>query len=197
MSQWRSPRKHRWHNVLSTLPKYERLLSGVQGLDEPVPTSDLQEYAGLASDLNGALGALFMLEAEGQVYPVRGHRRQYVWHPGERTDERPEKLPNLLPYQRVPTLLKHFGRTTVGTRPIMLDVHFVPVGEEAHGRHERLLGALKILVSLGVAAYDEEEAGWYHASASGRPRPYKARMFGERAGEEILVPFNEDEHGGD
>jgi hypothetical protein len=197
MSQSRSHRKHRWHNVLSRLPKYERLLSGVQRLDEPVRTSDLQEYAGLASDLNGALGALFMLEAEGHVYPVRGQRRQYVWHPGDRTGERPEKLPNLLPYQRVPRLLKHFGRTTVGTRPIMFDVHFVPVGEEAHGRHERLLGALKILVSLGIAAYDEEEAGWYHASAKGRPRPYTARMFGERAGEEILVPFNEDQHSGD
>ena len=161
-------------------------------MDEPVRTAELLEFAGLTSDLNGTLGALFMLEAVGRVYPVRGVRRQYVWHPGQRTGERPKKLPNLLPYQRIPKLLKYFGRTPIGTGPIMLDVHFVPVGAEAHGRHERILSALKILVDSGVAAYDHDESGWYHASASGYGRPYMARMFGPREGEEIVVSYDDE-----
>jgi hypothetical protein len=170
---------------VSTLPRYERLLVGAQHLSEPVRTAELQEFAGLGSDLNGALGGLFMLEAELVVYPVRGSRRQFVWHPGERRGERPPTLPDLLPYQRVPKLLKYFGGTRVGTKPIMEDVHFVPVGAERHGRRERLLGALKILAALGVAAYDVEEAGWYYAAANGQSRPYRPAMFGIRGGDAV------------
>jgi hypothetical protein len=169
-------RRRPWQNELSTLPKYERLLEGVRGLDEPVRTAELQSFAGLGSDLNGTLGALFMLEAVGHVHPVRGSRRQLIWHPRRRTGERPEKLENLLPYQRIPKLLRHFGRTTIGTRLIMLDVHFTPEGK--HGRHERILGALKVLVGLGIAAYDDEDSGWYYASANGLRRPYKTTVFG-------------------
>jgi hypothetical protein len=187
----RRRQKIRWQNVVSTLPRYERLLAGVRRLDEPVRTSELQKFAGLA-DQNGTLGALFMLEAEGLTYPERGIRRQYLWHPGERPGERPAKLPSLLPYERVPKLLRHFGQTAIGTAPIMHDVHFVPVGAEKHGRRERMLGALKILAVLGVAAYDDAKSGWYHARA-GVAHPYVPGLFGPREGDPVqFVSFDDN-----
>jgi hypothetical protein len=155
-----------------------------------VRTSELQEFADLRSDLNGTLGALFMLEAEGHVHPVRGPRRQYIWHPQRRRDERPERLPALLPYERIPQLLRYFGRTPIGTKPIMLDIHLAHPGAEKRGQHERLLGALKILTALGIAAYDEEEAGWHHAGAK-HERPYRRWRFGEPPGLRPPLPFIE------
>lgn len=183
-------RRRPWRNALESLPRYERLLTGVQGLDEPVRTRELQEYAGLTSDLNGTLGALFMLEVQGRVHPTRAPRRQLIWHPGRRSGPRPETLPELLPFERVPKLLRYFGTTRVGTGPIMTDVHFVPVGSETHGRRERMLGALKILAVLGIAAWDREAGGWYEASATSS-RPYVARMFGPREGEAVTVELSE------
>jgi hypothetical protein len=177
-----------WHNALSTLPRYERLLAGVRSLDEPVTTTELQEFAGLDKDLNGTLGALFMLEAQGYLYPIRAQRRKYIWYPGERPGERPEKLPELLPLRRLPTLLQHFGRTPIGTVPIMKDIHFE---SEKHGRRERLLGSLKVLAALGIAAYDEERSGWYDARSNGLRRMYKPGLFGPREGLFMTVPYDD------
>jgi hypothetical protein len=175
-----------WRNELSTLPQYARLLRAVERLSEPVTTADLREYTGIR-DRNGLSGALFMLEALGYVYAIRGSRKALIWHPGRRHGERPQKLPDLLPYQRIPKLLKYFGRTPVGTTRVMEDVWF----EGRHGQHERVLGALKTLHILGYVAYDESAPGWYWTSAK-RRRPYMQSIFGAPG---IQVPYDEKEVG--
>lgn len=186
--------RRRWHSPVTTLPRYERLLKGVSGLGAGVRTAELQEFAGLFSDLNGTVGALFMLEALGRVYPVRGVRRQYVWHPGQRVGERPARLPPLLPYVRIPRLLQHFGRTPIGTAALMRDVHFAGDRYEKHGHRERLLGALKMLAVLGIAAYDGEESGWFFAQAE-VGRPYVIGTFGLESHDVAAVPFDENVQG--
>jgi hypothetical protein len=185
-------RKTRWKNPVATLPRYERLFKGVQGLAEPVRTIELQRFAQLAGDSNsnGIAGALFMLEVLGYVHVVRGSRKQYWWHPGKRSDERPKNLPDLLPYKRIVELLKYFGSTPIGTKPILFDVHLADPGHEIHGRHERALGALKILAVLGLAAYDEDASGWYWTSAA-TGRAYKRWTFGRPQSQATRVEYDE------
>jgi len=175
----RPSRRIKWNNELHTLPRYDSLVKTVTRLTEPTTTTELAARVGLDNDRHGVAGALYMLEALGQVHAIPGSRKARLWHSGKRPAHttRPASLPPLLPYQRIIRLLQESGRTPIGTAPIVQDVHLGNRDDKNRAAMRRVRGALKVLVVMGLAGYDHSLNGWYWTDTS-EAGGYRPGRFG-------------------
>lgn len=163
-----------YKNELTTLPQFQLLVEIARSLESESTTAELGERAAI-DDRDELMGALRMLEVQGVIHEVQGQRRQSLWHPGKRTTPRSETDQRVLvPYERIPKLLKHYGRTPIATEEIAREVW----ADEGKG-HERVRGALKVLAVLGLVEsghYSSQAVTWWWRTAQ-HERPYSAGYF--------------------
>jgi hypothetical protein len=164
-------RRPRFRNELSTLPSFVELVKVVSKMTRPMATNELAAAAGLEGDPRGVLGALWALELNGRVHATRGARGMYVWHPGERSGERPQKLPDLAPYEALQRTLREHGTTPIATDPLIRSAGLEPPPPRKTPASVRaqVLGALKALLAIGLVActkYDAQAMAWHWATAT-------------------------------
>jgi hypothetical protein len=160
--------KHR--NPVSTQDSYTRLVAVSRSLGASAKTRELGELAGIKGTDKGLMGALAMLEVQGVIHMHSGRANQRCWEPGAQSEAPSQKrLAELRPYRALPGFLRKFSASALDAAVIR------PALDMNEHDHDRLLGALKALVGLGLVSselHGEQAVWWRWCGADGSRQLY-------------------------